>query len=97
MAVLDVINENQGKMQIDAFMIEQGVTPQPSANTQVTSSKSTKNNAVTSDNVGLFSDGSFGPVINFYSPVINNKADAERVAEQAAQLQTVATSAGGRY
>lgn len=97
MAVLDVINENQGKMQNDAFMIEQGVTPQPSANTQVTSSKSTKNNAVTSDNVGLFSDGSYGPVINFYSPVINNKADAERVAEQAAQLQTVATSAGGRY
>ena len=97
MAVLDVINENQGKMQNDAFMIEQGVTPQPSANTQVTGSKSTKNNAVTSDNVGLFSDGSFGPVINFYSPVINNKADAERVAEQAAQLQTVATSAGGRY
>lgn len=66
------------------------------ASTQATS-KSTKNNTVTSDNVGLFSDGSFGPVINFYSPIINNKADAERVAEQAAQLQTVAKEAGGRY
>ena len=97
MNVMDITNKHQGKMQNDAFMIEQGVTPQPSANTQVTSSKSTKNNAVTSDNVGLFADGSYGPVINFYSPVINNKADAERVAEQAAQLQTVATGAGGRY
>ena len=97
MNVMDITNKHQGEVANAAFLAEQGVTPQPSANTQVTSSKSTKNNAVTSDNVGLFSDGSFGPVINFYSPVINNKADAERVAEQAAQLQTVATSAGGRY
>lgn len=97
MNVMDITTKHQGEVANSAFLAEQGVTPQPSVNTQVTSSKSTKNNAVTSDNVGLFSDGSFGPVINFYSPVINNKADAERVAEQAAQLQTVATSAGGRY
>lgn len=97
MNVMDITNKHQGEVTNAAFLAEQGVTPQPSANTQVTSSKSTKNNAVTSDNVGLFADGSYGPVINFYSPVINNKADAERVAEQAAQLQTVATSAGGRY
>ena len=97
MNVMDITNKHQGEVANAAFLAEQGVTPQPSANTQVTSSKSTKNNAVTSDNVGLFADGSYGPVINFYSPVINNKADAERVAEQAAQLQTVATSAGGRY
>ena len=97
MNVMDITNKHQGEVANAAFLAEQGVTPQPSTNTQVTSSKSTKNNAVTSDNVGLFADGSYGPVINFYSPVINNKADAERVAEQAAQLQTVATSAGGRY
>ena len=97
MNVMDITNKHPGEVANAAFLAEQGVTPQPSASTQVTNSKSTKNNAVTSDNVGLFSDGSFGPVINFYSPVINNKADAERVAEQAAQLQTVATSAGGRY
>ena len=97
MKVMDITNKHQGEVANEAFLAEQGVTPQPSSGTTVTSSKSTKNNAVTSDNVGLFSDGSYGPVINFYSPVINNKADAERVAEQAAQLQTVATASGGRY
>lgn len=79
------------------ILAQYGVYEQPSASTQATSSKSAKNNAVTSDNVGLFADGSYGPVINFYSPVINNKADAERVAEQAAQLNTVAAASGGRY
>jgi TP901 family phage tail tape measure protein len=97
MNVMDIVNKHQGEVANDAFMIEQGITPQPSASTQATSSSSPKKNEVTSDNVGLFADGSYGPVINFYSPVINNKADAERVAEQAAQLQTVANSSGGRY
>lgn len=95
--VIDRINNNIGQQANAAMMAEYGVYEQPSVNTQATSSSSPKNNTVTSDNVGLFADGSYGPVINFYSPVINNKADAERVAEQAAQLQTIANSSGGKY
>ena len=97
MNVMDITNKHQGEVANAAMMIENDAYEQPAASTQATSSKSTKNNVSTSDNVGLFADGSFGPVINFYSPVINNKADAERVAEQASQLQTVASASGGRY
>lgn len=97
MNVMDIANKHRGEVADAAMMIENGAYEQPSASTQATSSKKSKNNVVTSDNVGLFADGSYGPVINFYSPVINNKADAERVAEQAEQLNTVAAASGGRY
>ena len=98
MNVMDVANKHRGEVADAAMMIENGAYEQPSASTQATSSKNSKNAASTSsDNVGLFPDGSYGPVINFYSPTINNKADAERVAEQAAQLQVAASASGGRY
>jgi hypothetical protein len=99
MNVINAANKHAGENANDAFMIEQGLTPQPSAGTTATASpsKSRVNNAGT---VGVFDDGSFGPVlpnINLYSPVFNNTGDIARISEQANQLQRVAATSGGRY
>ena len=96
MDVIDRLNANQAKIDEQGILAQYGIYEQPSVNTRPESSKREKN-VESSSTVGVFPDGSYGPVINFYSPVINNKADAERVAEQAEQLNTVAAASGGRY
>jgi hypothetical protein len=71
--------------------------PAPGTTAAASPSKSRVNNAGT---VGVFDDGSFGPVlpnINLYSPVFNNTGDIDRIAEQTRQLQSVAAASGGRY
>ena len=99
MDVIYAANKNAGKNANDAFMIEQGITPQPSAGTTATASGNGRNFG-SQPSVGVFEDGSFGPVmsnINLYSPVFNDTGDINRIAEQTRQLQSVAAASGGRF
>ena len=96
MDLIYAANKHAGENANDAFMIEQGVTPQPSANTRVSANKPNSDQP----SVGVFRDGSFGPVmsnINLYNPVFNDTGDTARIAEQTRQLQSVAAASGGRF
>ena len=99
MNVIDITNKHQGEVANAAMMIENGVYEQPSAGTKPQVSQKERN-VNSQPNVGVFSDGSFGPVlsnINLYSPVFNDTGDINRIAEQTRQLQSVAAASGGRY
>lgn len=99
MAIFDVVNENEAKAAQAGILAQYGVYEQPSAGTKPQASQKERN-VNSQPNVGVFSDGSFGPVlsnINLYSPVFNDTGDINRIAEQTRQLQSVAAASGGRY
>lgn len=99
MAIFDVVNENEAKAAQAGILAQYGVYEQPSAGTKPQASQKERN-VNSQSNVGVFSDGSFGPVlsnINLYSPVFNDTGDINRIAEQTRQLQSVAAASGGRY
>lgn len=99
MDLIDKINYNVGKADEAKAMSLYGLYEQPSAGTTATASLS-KSRANNTGTVGVFDDGSFGPVlpnINLYSPVFNDTGDINRITEQAKQLQSVAAASGGRF
>ena len=99
MAILDVVNKNSAEIAEAGILAQYGVYEQPSAGTKPQASQKERN-VSSQPSVGVFSDGSYGPVmsnINLYSPVFNNTGDIDRIAEQTRQLQSVAASSGGRF